>query len=65
MPCCNTAIALKKEYENAIRFEALCYARIVAHKGRHDRVKEIPAVRHMQLVNEAAKRYEEGVVDTH
>lgn len=63
MSCCKTGIALKKEYDNALKWEALTYARLVAHKERHQRVEEIPSVRHMQLVNEAAKRYTEGTVD--
>ncbi len=65
MGCCNTGLALKEEYTNALRWEALSYARLIAHKHRHDKVEEIPAVRHMHLVNEAAKRYAEGVVNTH
>ncbi len=65
MSCCNTGLALKKEYDNALRWEALTYARLVVHKQRHQEVEERPAVRHMQLVNEAAKRYKEGDVDPH
>jgi len=63
--CCQTGDNLKKEYDNALRWEALSYARLIAHKHRHDEVEERPAVRHMHMVNEAAKRYAEGDVDSH
>jgi len=63
--CCHTGLALKEEYENALKFEALAYGRLIAHKRRHDAVQEINNVRHMQLVAEAAQRYTEGDVETH
>lgn len=65
MPCCETGTALKEEYDNALRFEALTYARLIAHKRRHETVQEIPNVHHMRMVNKIAQRYEEGAFDTH
>ncbi len=63
MSCCYTGLALKEEYDNALKFEAIAYGRLIAHKQRHEEVGEIPSVRHMQMVNEAARRYQEGNVD--
>ncbi len=62
---CNTCLALKEEYENALRFEALTYARLIAHKRRHEEVNDRPAVQHMQMVTEIARRYTEGDIETH
>jgi len=62
--CCLTGLALKKEYENALKYEALAYGRLIAHKRRHEEVGEIPSVRHMQMVTEGARRYAEGDVET-
>ncbi len=65
MSCCQKGQALKKEYENAIRFEALSYGRLIAHKRRHEQVEEGgPRLHHMRMVNEAARRYAEGDVET-
>lgn len=63
MSCCNTGITLKEEYDRALKFEALAYGRLIAHKRRHEEVREIPNVRHMQMVVEAARRYSEGDVE--
>ncbi len=63
--CCNTGLALKEEYDNAIKFEALAYGRLIAHKRRHEEVGQISHVRHMQMVTEAARRYAEGDVEAY
>ncbi len=64
MPCCNTGLALKEEYSNALRWEALTYARLISHKRKHEDVEGRPHVLHMQVVNEAARRYSEGNAET-
>ena len=61
MPCCNTGLALKEEYDRALKFEAVTYARLIAHKRRHDRVQLTSrGVHYMRMVDEITKRYEEG-----
>ncbi len=60
MSCCKTGEELKKEYDNALKFEAISYGRLIAHKHRHKKVEEIPRVRHMRMVNEAAEAYADG-----
>ncbi len=60
MPCCNAGTKLKEEYDNAIKLEALTWARLIAHKRRHEDVHRRPAVHHMQVVNEIARQYAEG-----
>ncbi len=63
MSCCNTGIALKREYDNALRFEAICYAKLIAHKRRHEEVEERPVVSHMRVVNQIAEQYAKGNVE--
>lgn len=63
MPCCDRGQALKEEYENALKFEALSYGRLIAHKRRHEEVGKISRVRNLQMVVEAARRYREGDVE--
>lgn len=65
MSCCETGSKLRGEYDNALKFEALAYGRVIAHKRRHEKVSEISNVRYMRLVREAAERYTEGDVDPH
>ncbi len=60
MACCNSGDKLREEYENALRFEAVSYGRLIAHKRRHEETEEIPRVRHMRMVIAAAKAYAEG-----
>jgi len=60
-PCCKILTRLRGEYDNALKFEAIAYARIIAHRARHEGVKIHPrSLQHMRLVNEIAKRYSAG-----
>ncbi len=63
--CCNTGSRLTEEYEYALKFEAIAYGRLIAHKQRHEAVGEIPHVRHMRMVIQAAKDYADGIVEAH
>ncbi len=64
--CCKIGLALKEEYENALKFEALAYARLITHKRRHSRTDASErSLRHMQMVRELADRYTEGDVEAH
>ncbi len=66
MSCCITGLTLKEEYDNALRFEALTYARLIAHKRRHEGLKDNPnSMRHMRMVNEIARKYTQGDYKTH
>ncbi len=65
MSCCRRGIALKEEYANALKFEAITYGRLIAHKRNHEAKEQSPAMHHMQVVREAARRYTEGDVETH
>ncbi len=65
---CKVCPKLLEEYENALKYEALSYGRLIAHKRRHEDVDRAPRatqVHHMQLVGEIARRYEEGITDPH
>ncbi len=63
MACCDKGLALKEEYDNALKFEALTYGRVIAHKRKHESIERIPRVQFVRMVNEAARRYTEGDVE--
>lgn len=64
MACCNTGEELREEYENALKFEALSYARLIAHRRRHDaNAGSASHVRHMHLVRDLAHKYTEGEIE--
>jgi len=63
---CDVCKSLKEEYDNALKFEALAYGRLIAHKRRHETTQASEnSMRHLRLVNYIAKRYEEGAFNAH
>lgn len=66
MACCESGDKLRREYENALKFEAIAYGRLIAHKRRHSGTKSSErSLRHMQMVAEVARRYTEGDVEAY
>ncbi len=62
---CTKCIQLREEYDNALKFEAVSYAKLIAHKRRHDAIEEHPRrMQHLRLVNEVARRHAEGDFET-
>lgn len=65
---CLVCPKLREEYEIALKHEALGYARLIAHKRRHEDAERSPRARqvhHLQMVRKLAAEYEKGVVETH
>ncbi len=64
---CNVCPQLRREYENALKFEAIAYGKLIAHRRRHQdasKSQRAGRVHYLRLVNKVARRYEEGDVET-
>ena len=54
---CSLCKARREEYDQALKYEALAYGRLIAHKTRHETTETIPRMQYLRLVSEVAKAY--------
>lgn len=59
--CCNVGKQLRGAYDYVLKEEAIAYARVIAHRAGHERVRfTVRGVQHMRMVREIADQYAEG-----